>query len=954
MTLTAPDSNVLKAQNHRLRLRLRHAGFGGEILDDAGSRVAASTDNSIYQIVPAMVLAPLDEADVCIALAVLAEPDFVGIPVVARGGGTGTDGQALGSGIILDMRRHMTRILEINLAEGWVEVEPGIVLRALNMELESSGLFFAPTTSTANRCTIGGMVGTDASGKGSRIYGKTSDNVLGLRLALEGGRILDSNDHPPEWAMEMLAATRDACDSGRPALLSHVPELSRRFTGYDLERARPNLEQFDWWRLLLGAEGTLGVTTRIRLKLRRRPTHNCLVVLAFDSFTSALDAAQQLLTSDPLAIEAMDELVLRLAEEAGLLEQLPIGLRGNGGPAPVYNFVEFVGIDEAEIEARLARLTDILPHLGGLLGHHVAQQAEEIAQLWSVREASVGLLGHSGSTRRPIAFVEDCVVPPDRLADFVTEFVAILQRHGLVYGIFGHIDVGCLHVRPALDIDNPADRTTLKAVSDEVYQAVKRHDGIFWGEHGKGIRGEYLADFVGREAYDAFRRIKLAFDPHERFNPGKLVAVALPLRSIDGTPMRRFNGPQGDPFGKAFDCNGNAACLNYSRTTPMCPSYKATNDLRHSPKGRAEIFRSWRQAHLANLASEEIEQSAIEVLDGCLGCNACSSRCPTHVDIPEMKSLFLNQYYTGRRRPLRDRLLMALERWASMLTTIRPLIRLSAATGATALMGRLLGMVDLPSPSARGIHDLGVPLARTSDLADFASDSRTVWILQDPFTSLFDVSAVGAVCHGLQRLGYRPVLLPLLPAGKAAHVLGDRRAFERQAAALSGLLLATARFGLPIVGIDPAQTLMLRQDYPRIKAGLPPVLLVQEFLLGRLSAGDRWPRFSAAPGTRILLHCTEVSANPASARQWQDVLAAMDIDVNIPDLGCCGMAGNYGHQARHKQTSHDIYNLSWSDQLESSDPVYVSGFSCRCQSKRFASRQVLHPMALLDTSQSRD
>lgn len=948
-TIPIQDPPVPTRQSlyRQLGSRLRAAGFAGEILDDAGSRAAVSTDNSIYQIVPAMVLAPMDEADVCRALAVLAEAAFADIELTVRGGGTGTDGQALGRGIILDMRRHMTRILEINIAEGWVDVEPGIVLDALNEQLRPSGLFFAPTASTANRCTIGGMISTDASGKGSRIYGKTSDNVRGLRLALEGGRILDSATIAPDWAAGLLDEVGRACDAGLAPLLASVPTLSRRFTGYDLERARPEAGGLDWWRLVLGAEGTLGVVTRVRLQLRQRPTYNVLVVLAFDNFASALDAAQYLLVCNPLAIETMDELVQTLAENAGLLAGLPASLRGNGGPAPVYNFVEFAGIDRTQVEAQVVQLTRLLDELQGLVGHHIARQPAEIAQLWSVREASVGLLGHSGNNRRPIAFVEDCVVPPENLAPFVAEFVTILRHHDLVYGIFGHVDVGCLHVRPALDIDQPGDRVTLKAVSDAVYAAVKRHGGIFWGEHGKGIRGQYLADFVGAEAYDAFQRIKLAFDPGERFNPGKLVTAAKALHTVDGTSMRRFNSAKDDPFSKAYECNGNAACLNYARTTPMCPSYKATDDLRHSPKGRAEILRAWREAEGTD-EQRHIEASAFEVLDGCLGCNACTNRCPTHVDIPEMKSRFLSAYFKRHRRPLGDRLAIAMETWAGALAAVRPLLRLAKVSGAMDLAGRIAGLVDLPSPSRGGVEGLGIVVADADNLAAFSTHARTVWILQDPFTSVFDVEAVGAVCHGLQRLGYHPVLLPLRPAGKAAHVLGDRLTFERQAAALARMLASASATGRPIVGVDPAQTLIIRQEYPRTGLrGLPPVLLVQEFLLQRLQAGDEWPQLSSDGGARLFLHCTEASVNPTAGNQWQQVMDALGLDVTLASAGCCGMAGIYGHQSRHQQTSKKLFALSWIGQINSKEAVYASGFSCRCQTKRLTRRTARHPMDLI-------
>lgn len=926
-----------------LRLRLEAAGFAGDILDDAGSRIAVSTDNSVYQIVPSMVLAPMDEDDVCRALAVLGEERFADIALTVRGGGTGTNGQSLGEGVILDMRRHMTRIFEINAAEGWVEVEPGVVLDVLNAELAPTGLFFAPTTSTASRCTIGGMVSTDASGKGSRVYGKTSDNVLGLRLALEGGQILASDGDVPDWAKDMLAEVAQACDAGRAQLLARVPALSRRFTGYDLERARPNGDELQWWRLIFGAEGTLGVVTRVRLRLVPRPSHRLLAVLAFDNFTSALDAGQSLLACSPLAIETIDEVVQKLAEDAGLFEGLPENLRGRDGLRPVYNFVEFVGNDAEEVEKQVQHLATLLEGLDGLVGYHFAREEDEIAHLWSVRASSVGLLGHSNAKRRPIPFVEDCVVPPENLAAFVQEFVQILKEHGLAYGMFGHIDVGCLHVRPALDIDQSEDRVALKTISDAVYELVKRHGGIFWGEHGKGIRGQYLPDFVGPEAYAAFQRIKAAFDPAGRFNPGKLVAPENQLRTIDHTPMRRFNGTDGDLFAKAFECNGNAACLTSARTVQMCPSYKVTTDLRHSPKGRAEILQAWRETGGAN---PEIEASAFAALDGCLGCNACSSRCPTHVNIPEMKSRFLSDYFTRHRRPLADRAAIALEVWSGALSKARPALRLADRFGISRAIGSALGMVDLPSfPLSARLERFKID---ERNIENISADSRSVFVLQDPFTSLFDVDAVEAVCHGLQLLGNKPILLTLRPAGKAAHVLGDRRTFKKLADKLSRMLRRVAKTGYPIVGVDPAQTLMIRQEYPgNGYLDLPEVLLVQEFLLQRLHAGDIWPGALPQTGAKLFLHCTEASANPDAGKQWQQIMDGLGLEVEIASTGCCGMAGVYGHQARHQEISKQLFELSWTEQIDQDTTVYASGFSCRCQTERMAKTIAHHPMELV-------
>jgi FAD/FMN-containing dehydrogenase/Fe-S oxidoreductase len=915
-----------------LRAALSEAGFRGEALDDAASRHAMSTDNSVYRIVPGLILCPLDEADLLVALAVLAEPAFAHLPITPRGGGTGTNGQSLNDGVIVDLRRHMTRILALDTAAGWVEVEPGIVLDDLNAQLAGTGLFFAPSTSTADRCTVGGMVATDASGKGSRVYGKTSDNVLGLSVALDGGQLLDSDAPVPEWAAERVWLAAQASDAGRGPLMARVPTLSRRFTGYDLERARPSGGPFEWWRLLVGAEGTLGIVTRIRLKLTPLPARNMLAVLAFETFDAALAAAPLLLEVEPLAIETIDETVQKLAEAAGLLRDLPAAVRGRGKVHPVFNFVELAGDDG---ERQQQQLMVMLPTLRGLTGHHLTRDAAEIKKLWSVRSASVGLLGHARGTRRPIAFVEDCVVPPANLAAFVREFVAVLSEHGLFYGIYGHIDVGCLHVRPALDIGSDIDRRLLRSISDSIYALVKRHGGIFWGEHGKGIRGEYLADFVGPEAFAAFAGIKRAFDPRGRFNPGKLAGA--PLRRIDETPMRAGGPDAADPFAAAFACNGNAACLTVASTVAICPSFKATADLRHSPKGRSEILAAWRAAP----DDADIAESAFEALDGCLGCNACANQCPQQVTIPEMKSRFLDSYFRNRARPAADRAALLLERLSPALNHVRPLLRAGQRLGVVDVVAGALGLVDLPGFSRRAAK---VPVIRPDALP---TDPRAVLLLADPYTSLFDTAAVEDIASGLRALGYRPLMLPLLPAGKASHVLGDRQALARQAGKLAAMLRRLGPDSPPIIGIEPSQTLFIRHELPKLGVGgLPEVPLPQEFLHRRLAAGDRWQPAVVPAGTTLLLHCTESSMIPDAGRQWRDVFRALGTDLVVPATGCCGMAGLYGHQRRHAEISRRLFNLSWARHAEG-EHVLATGFSCRCQMERHGKRRARHPLGLL-------
>ena len=934
---------------------LQESGFQGDIDGGLASRAAFSTDNSVYQIEPGLIVSPANVEDVYLVASSAARPEFKSITLTARGAGTGTNGQSLTDGVVVNFQRRMRRVLAINLAERWADVEPGVVLAELNERLRPSGLFFAPETSTANRCTIGGMVSTDASGKGSRVYGKTSDNVYGLQAVVRGGLLLDSLVASIVENESLFAELAAACDAGRDDLLRHVPALARRFSGYDIERARPTTSDLEWWRLLIGAEGTLGLITKVRLKLVSRPIHTRLVIAAFETFSAAIGAAQQTIAFNPIAVESLDDWVQQLADEAGLLNDLPPEIRGRTGRRPVFNFVEFAGDDERDLQRRVEEFQILLPDLAGYVGSYLATDSHEINRLWAIRSASVGLLGRSKTIRKPIAFIEDCVVPPAELPEFVDSFRKLLEREGLAFGIYGHVDVGCLHVRPALDIADPADRHTLKRVSDAVYELVKRHGGIFWGEHGKGIRGEYLEDFVGPAAYSAFRRIKAALDPANQFNPGKLVSVSAPLRSIAGTPFRSSPPAPADVFAQAFECNGNAVCLSYSSTVPMCPSFKVTKDLRHSPKGRAEALKVWHLARKANSPNlKAVTADALAVLDGCLGCAACAGTCPMHIDIPELKSHFLDVYHAGQPRSLADKAVVAMERYSPVLSRLRALHAVAWWSGAATFAARRIGMVDLPAPSTRGLRRLGYPVRSPVEAGREPAGRRAVLVATDPFTTLFDTDAVAAVCNGLSALGYRPQILALPPGGKAAHVKGNRKSFLRQADRLRAAIDVAGLSHIPIVAVEPSYALMLRKEYRA--AGMEPatrVFLVQEFLMSGRQAGDTWPLPPRRQRrAKLFPHCTEATGASAVS-DWAKVFDGIGIGVDVQTTGCCGMSGTYGHEARHQQSSKRLFDLSWSAWIESEEIVYASGFSCRCQVERFGKKTATHPMALVAAAFSR-
>ncbi|MFI7867791.1 FAD-linked oxidase C-terminal domain-containing protein, partial [Ectopseudomonas khazarica] len=590
---------------------LRSAGFRGEIARDHASRTVLATDNSIYQRLPQSAVFPLDAEDVQVLARVAAEPAHRSVRLTPRGGGTGTNGQSLTDGVVVDLSRHLNRILEIDPAGRWVRVQSGVVKDQLNAALEPHGLFFAPELSTSNRATIGGMINTDASGQGSCTYGKTRDHVLELDSVLLGGERLRSAALDDEQLAQQLARQdrvgelyrcAEAIQREKAELIeARFPKLNRCLTGYDLAHLREADGRFNLNSVLCGAEGSLGLIVEAKLNVLPIPRYSVLVNVRYASFMDALRDARALLEHQPLSIETVDSKVLLLAMQDivwhGVAEYFP---QNPDVPTLGINLVEFSGDEAEEVDARVAAFARHLQHDSSVqrLGHTLATGRAAVTRVYAMRKRAVGLLGNVEGEVRPQPFVEDTAVPPEHLAEFIAEFRALLDSHGLAYGMFGHVDAGVLHVRPALDMKDPAQAAMVRPISDAVAELTQCYGGLLWGEHGKGVRSEYAPAFFG-ELYPSLQALKHACDPHNQLNPGK---IATPLGSdeallkIDEVVMRGDLDRQIDErvwqsYGSAVHCNGNGACYNFDPNDAMCPSWKATRERVQSPKGRASLIR---------------------------------------------------------------------------------------------------------------------------------------------------------------------------------------------------------------------------------------------------------------------------------------------------------------------------------------------------------------------------
>lgn len=987
---------------------LNNAGFSGDIETQYASRLAVATDNSVYQQLPQAVLFPKSTQDVVLIGKIGVQATYERVTFSPRGGGTGTNGQSLTKGVVVDLSRHMNQVLEINPEQGWVRVQAGVIKDQLNDAVRPYGLFFSPELSTSNRATLGGMVNTDASGQGSLKYGKTSDHVLSLQAVFVDGSVLETDLSQGEpqsgYALTAYQETEKVCREKRAEIVAKFPPLNRFLTGYDLKNALDEkTDQFNLTRVLCGSEGSLAFITEAKLNLMSIPKVRTLVNIKYDSFDAALRSAPDMVKANALSVETVDSKVLNLAKEdiiwhsvQDLLMDVPnktlLGI----------NIVEFAGQDKAEVDHLVASLvakleTQVTQADTGIIGFQVCNDLASIERIYAMRKKAVGLLGAAKGRAKPVPFTEDTCVPPEHLADYIVEFRALLDAKGLNYGMFGHVDAGVLHVRPALDMCDPQQELMMREISDEVVKLVAKYGGLMWGEHGKGYRSEYGPAFFGEALFTELRRVKAAFDPHNKMNPGK---ICTPLKSqaelvkvsgvTRGAYDRQIDIQVRDSFKRAMECNGNGLCFNYDTSSPMCPSMKVTADRRHSPKGRAGLVREWlrqlteqgidildlekqtlegnfsikqlieRVRHTINRRHEyDFSHEVYESMNACLACKACASQCPIKVDVPSFRSRFLHIYHSRYQRPAKDYLVAHIESLLPLMAKMPKIVNgVLAQKWVQKLTASSIGYVDAPLLSvptlAQRITKLPLKPFDYQELSKLTEKEKRNYLIvvQDPFTSYYDADVVEDFMALCLKLGKQPVLLPFKPNGKAQHIKGFLKQFKTTAQNTAAFLTQVAQLDIPLVGVDPALVLCYRDEYQETledKRGDFDVLNVHEWFMQQLASWSEITWHQEQTPWYLLAHCTEKTKLPNAEKQWSQVFAHFGIKLEAIAVGCCGMAGTFGHEADKVQMSKDIYALSWQPSLASLpiERCLVTGYSCRSQVKRMEEVKPLHPLQAL-------
>jgi len=992
--------------------QLRTLGFKGDLSADYANRTVLSTDNSIYQVLPQGIIYPKDKADVAIVAKLSQAPEYKSIVLSPRGGGTGTNGQSLTDGLVIDTSKYMNTIIEINAEERWVRVQCGVVKDQLNAAIKPYGLFFAPELSTSNRATIGGMINTDASGQGSCRYGKTRDHVLELTTVLLDGNEWKSaaiNDHElathsarNDRVGEVHRLVNEIQREHADAIAAKFPKLNRCLTGYDLAHIRDEKGQFNLNNILCGSEGTLGFIVEAKINLLPIPKYSALINVNYRDFNAALRDATQLMKADPTSIETVDSKVLNLAMKDivwhSVAEFFPAP--ASGEKIQGINLVEYTAHDEAELNAAVKKFTDQLDAEAAnennvRISYSVAWGNESVNKIWGMRKKAVGLLGNAEGEARPIPFVEDTAVPPENLADFIAEFRQLLDDNKLAYGMFGHVDAGVLHVRPAIDMKDPVQEKLVRVISDKVAALTHKYNGLLWGEHGKGVRSEYAPTFFG-DLYLQLQRIKAGFDPHNQLNPGKIATPAanIELLKIDGVTTRgqqdrKIPVQVWEGYSEGMHCNGNGLCYNWNPNDAMCPSWKATRDRVQSPKGRASLMREWLKQMSERGVNPLAESAAVKnsnflftlpsrlintvgkrngdydfshevhnSMMGCLACKSCAGQCPIKVDVPEFRSKFLELYYSRYLRPLKDYFIGGLEFMIPTLARAPWLYNaMMKPRFMQNIMAKVAGMVDSPLLTGinltRELNNLQIPFATLENINKLtpAQKQNAVIFVQDAFTSYFETPVVLDSLRLLQKLGFTPLVAPFKPNGKPLQVHGFLKAFAKAADTNATQLNGLASSGIPLIGLDPAMTLAYRGEYKKLLGdNAPNVLLVQEWLVKQKDLLSQHAAKFRAGEYSLLAHCTEKTNAVSSTKEWQTVFTQLGQSLKVIETGCCGMSGTFGHEAANVETSKKIYELSWSQVVKNpanSGKLTATGYSCRSQTKRMDDVKLPHPLQVL-------
>jgi FAD/FMN-containing dehydrogenase/Fe-S oxidoreductase len=982
--------------------------FQGEIRNDPASRILYSTDASIYQIEPLGVAIPKTQDDLQAAVELAAKHK---IPILPRGAGTSLAGQAIGDALILDCSRWLDSIIELNSENHYAIVEPGVVLSNLNKVAAKYGLQYGPDPASAERATIGGVIANNATGAHSLLYGMTADHLISADVIMADGSIgvfaeRSTLDNPQ--VSRLYSSALQIRENYAEAITKQWPTTWRNSAGYRLNYLLPwspskpsqwdgeypaiDPSHINLAPLLAGSEGTLGVIRRAKVNLVRKPKHTILAVLSYQSNADACDDVPRLLMHHPSAVELVPQMILRLAR--GIPEYARQMGWVVGDPAALL-VVEFSGDEPLALKDAARKIGEVLT---------IAESQEDQARVWNIRKVGLGLLDSRPQSMRPVAFIEDCAIPVQRLGEFVREVEKILSSYGTEGGIYAHASAGCLHIRPILDLKTGRGVTDLRSISEAVLALTLRLGGAMSSEHGDGLaRSEHLEHTYGIELLDAMRALKQAADPHNILNPGKIIdaqKMDVNLRYGAEYKTRVWNTnlsfERNGGLAVAIEqCNGQGVCRK--DTGVMCPSYQATREEMHSTRGRANLLRALISRPWTTPASgasvdngqpidyspehkQRVEATAA-ALDLCLACKGCKAECPSGVDMAKLKFAFQAEYYKTHRRQLRDYVFGYFHIAASLAASIAPISNaLMEISIIKNLVAKILG-ITAQRPFPKFTHVTGrsrfrSPLGGQGDL----KSGKKVVFLSDPFARYIEPETEQAALEILAHCGFSVQVLPILGAGASFLSKGFIDQARHHAARILDLLREVGPgHQVPIVGIEPPEIYAFKHDYidllpqreDEIKERLENVWLLDEFLLRSEEFNDlrivnisRLSSMEESLSTMKVMfhpHCHQRAEGPSAdslpsgTSATVELLRSCGYEIELMDTGCCGMAGTFGYEAEHYDLSMKVGELRLFPNVrklgieirKSGTTIASSGAACRMQIRQGTGVKAVHPIMLI-------
>ncbi len=944
-----------------LEARLRRE-IKGDVMFGKFDRGRYATDASIYQIEPVGVVIPQDAEDARIAIQIAADAR---VPVLPRGGGTSQCGQTVGAALVIDNARHLKKMISVDAAKQTAVVEPGIVLDHLNAALKPHGLWFPVDVSTSAQATIGGMTGNNSCGSRSLFYGNMVHNVIGVDALLADGTKahfgpvggnLEGLSGPSRF-VDLVHKVRDIAAREADEIEARYPKLLRRVGGYNLDSVKPT-SPHNLAHLLVGSEGTLAYSTAVHLKLSPLPKYKTLGVVHFPTFYQAMDMTRHIVALGPVAVELVDRTMIDLSRAipayAGIVKRF---LKGE--PDAIL-LVEFAG---ADLETQQRKLKDLVALMGDLgLPGSVVEIVEQDFQkdVWEVRKAGLNIMMSMKGDGKPVSFIEDCAVPLEHLAEYTARLTRVFEAHGTKGTWYAHASVGCLHVRPILNMKEDGAKK-MRAIAEEAAALVKEYKGAYSGEHGDGlVRSEWIAPFFGPHLTGAFEEIKDLFDPAGLMNPGKIVR---PSKQDDRSLFRFKPGYAPAKIETALDwsdwggftgavemCNNNGHCRKFDAGT-MCPSYRITGEEKHLTRGRANTLRLAISGQLG--ADALVSDEMAETMRLCVGCKGCKRECPTGVDMAKMKVEFLHHYKRRHGHRLFDRLVGYLPRYAPFVSKLGWLLN---------LRDRIPGMAKLSEAVAGFAAARSLPRWSSApfraDEAAAGNSGREVALFVDTFNTWFEPENARAAIRVLEAAGYR-VVVPTaqdggrpLCCGRTFLSTGMVEEGRAEATRLIEAMLPYAARGVPIIGLEPSCLFALKDEIATLLPGADAktigasAMLFEEFLAREQAEGRLALKLKPLAQGKALLHghCHQ-KAFDAVKPTLALLKLVPGLEASLIESSCCGMAGAFGYEPANLDASRKMAELSLLPAVAKAgaDTIIVAdGTSCRHQIADGSGREAIH------------